>query len=298
MQANIFKITTASVQNGPGQRTVIYFKGCPLRCSWCSNPQTATHPTQILWDSKRCLFCRLCATHCPTGSLNFLYNKLQFHAETCTACRECVTHCPSRMLHFVGQMMDLEEVMDIILTHRENGLADGGVTLSGGDPMMQPKFTAELLRRCHAQGIHTVIETTGYAGSLDFSRVSAHTDLMYLELKHYDEHKHVQFTGASNQTILANLDFALLMKLPLIVRISIIPGINNGLSDARKFGELLSQHHVTDVELLHYHQMGQRKYEEFHLPSALSEACSSGLTNLADYANVIREYGINVLVPV
>ncbi len=297
MQANVFKIEKANVQNGPGRRTVIYFKGCPLRCNWCSHPQTNNRPTKILWDSKRCLFCRLCATQCTSGSLSFVHNKLVFDPKKCTACRDCVVHCPSRMLHFVGQMMDEKEVMDIILENHTSGETTDGVTLSGGDPLLQPKFAASILKECHNHSIHTTLETTGYSNSLDFSRVAAHTDLLYLELKHYDERKHVQFTGVSNQSILANLDFAVLMKIPLIVRISVIPGINNAISDAHQFAKLLCEHQIKDVELVHYQDLGKRKYEDFQIPDMLAENFSHDPTHLAEYANVLRGYGLNVTVP-
>ncbi|MBP3926213.1 MAG: glycyl-radical enzyme activating protein [Clostridium sp.] len=296
MQANIFKIERTRVQNGPGRRTVIYFKGCPLRCNWCSHPQTNNRPTKILWDSKQCLFCRLCATQCTSGSLSFVHNKLVFDPKKCTACRDCIVHCPSRMLHFVGQMMEQNEVMDIILENYTSGETTGGVTLSGGDPLLQPKFAAAILKECRSHSIHTTVETTGYSNPLDFSRAIAHTDLLYFELKHYDERKHVQFTGVSNQSILANLDFAVLMKIPLIVRISVIPGINNAISDAHQFASLLCKHHVSDVELIHYQDLGKRKYEDFQIPDMLAENPSPDPAHLTEYANVLRSYGLNVTV--
>lgn len=298
MQANIFKIEKASVPNEMERGTVIYFKGCPLRCSWCSNPQFQNHPTQIMWDSKRCLFCRLCVNECPVGSLQFEHNTLLYDAKKCIACRNCVVHCPARMLHFVGTMMTLEEVMEIILQNRSEQDAGDGVTLSGGDPLLQPKFAGALLRTCREYGLHTTVETTGYANTLDFSRLTAHTDLLYLELKHYNERKHVQFTGVSNQSILGNLDFALMMRIPVIVRISVIPGINNSLADAQKFAELLCSHKVTDVELIHFSMLGARKYEKFHMPEALADSCQTGLTDLEEYAAVMRTYGLRVQVDI
>jgi pyruvate formate lyase activating enzyme len=114
MQANIFKIKRNKLADGSGLRTTIYFKGCPLRCVWCSTPQAHERPTRILWDSKHCLYCNLCVSECPTGSLAFSDNRLTFTPDTCTFCRACTDHCPSRMLHFVGQMMDMDEIMEKI----------------------------------------------------------------------------------------------------------------------------------------------------------------------------------------
>lgn len=296
MQANIFKIESPSTPAGQPHETVIYFKGCPLRCSWCSKPQTKAHPTQIMWDNKRCLFCRLCANQCPSGSLQFDHNTLTYNAETCTGCRECVVHCPSRMLLFVGQMMSLDEVMTILDQHRSVCPENDRIVLSGGDPLLQAKFAGELLKTCRSRGLHTTVETTGYANALDFSRLTTHTDLLYLEIKHYDEHRHVQFTGVSNQTILSNLDFALAMKIPLIVRISIIPGINDSLTDARKFAELLCRHKVKQAELIHFSMLGTHKYQDFQMPEMLADNCRMGLTNLEDYAAVMRSFGLEVSI--
>ena len=131
MQANIFKIKRNELADGSGLRTTIYFKGCPLRCVWCSTPQAHERPTRILWDSKHCLYCNLCVSECPTGSLAFSDNRLTFTPDTCTFCRACTDHCPSRMLHFVGQMMDMDEIMEKILADREL-YGNGGVILSGG----------------------------------------------------------------------------------------------------------------------------------------------------------------------
>lgn len=186
--------------------------------------------------------------------------------------------------------------MEIILQNHAEDCAGGGVTLSGGDPLLQPKFAGALLRSCYDHGIHTTVETTGCANTLDFSRLTSHTNLLYLELKHYSERKHVLFTGVSNQSILANLDFALMMRIPIIVRISVIPGINNSLADAKKFAELLCAHKVKNVELIHFSKLGVRKYEEFHIPEALADNYCSGLTDLTEYANVMQQYGLNVQV--
>lgn len=268
MQANIFKIKKSSRQDGPGLRTVIYFKGCPLRCAWCSSPQTQQNPTQFFWDSKRCLFCRLCETNCPTGSLHFENNKLIFSPENCTTCRICVNQCPSRMLHAVGKMMELDEVMDIILEEKELYGEDGGVTLSGGDPLLQSEFAAALLKECHKHGIHTITETTGAGKTLAFARLISNTDQLLFNIKHYSEKKHIHYTGVATHSILENLDFAIAAGLPVTVQITITPGINDALSDAQRFASLLAVHRVKNVMLMPFEKIGVNKYEDFELPPA------------------------------
>ncbi|MFQ9207985.1 MAG: glycyl-radical enzyme activating protein [Clostridium fessum] len=181
MQANIFKIKRNELADGSGLRTTIYFKGCPLRCVWCSTPQAHERPTRILWDSKHCLYCNLCVSECPTGSLAFSDNRLTFTPDTCTFCRACTDHCPSRMLHFVGQMMDMDEIMEKILADREL-YGNGGVILSGGDPLMQPEAATAVLKKCKEHGIRTAIETTAFAKPLAFSRFIANADMIIIDL--------------------------------------------------------------------------------------------------------------------
>lgn len=296
MQGNIFKIQKYSKQDGPGMRTVIYFKGCPLRCSWCSHPISQNRPTQILWDHRKCLYCYLCEQKCPTHSLHFHHNQLSFTSETCLGCRSCIDECPSRVLHFVSKIMELDEVMEIILEDRDNYGASGGVTLSGGDAVLQPDFAAALLKKCRENSIHTILETSAFSTPLVFSRLIAHTDLLMIDLKHYDEKKHVQFTGVSNRSILDNLDFAMAMKIPVIARLVIIPGINDAQTDAWNFGKLLAEHQVNKAELLLFDQVGQKKYEVFHIPEALKEANSSSQVNLEEYKSTIESFGIQVRI--
>ena len=294
MQANIFKIQKSSLQDGPGRRTVIYFKGCPLRCAWCHSPQALNRPQQILWDGKRCLYCRLCESACPTDSLHFENNTLRFTPKTCTGCRACVEHCPSRMLHFVGKMMELDEIMDIILEDRELYGSEGGVTLSGGDPLMQPEFATALLKRCHQQGIHTMVETTCLAKPLAFTRLLAHTDTLLVDIKHYSERKHVQYTGASAQSILENLDFAISAGVDVIARITIVPGINDTPFDAGEFARLLTIHRVKRVIVARHDHAGTKKYEETHVSSLLPDSAVFTDGDLNRYAEILRGKSLSV----
>ena len=295
MQANIFKIKRNELADGSGLRTTIYFKGCPLRCVWCSTPQAHERPTRILWDSKHCLYCNLCVSECPTGSLAFSDNRLTFTPDTCTFCRACTDHCPSRMLHFVGQMMDMDEIMEKILADREL-YGNGGVILSGGDPLMQPEAATAVLKKCNEHGIRTAIETTAFAKPLAFSRFIANADMIIIDLKHYSEKKYVQFTGVSNHSILENLDFAISIGKKVAVRITITPGINDTLIDARRYAHLLSEHHIRHVILLSYSNLGIIKYEKYtQSPTLAREQTFSG-QDMENYANMLRGLGFDVQI--
>lgn len=295
MQANIFKIKRNELADGSGLRTTIYFKGCPLRCVWCSTPQAHERPTRILWDSKHCLYCNLCVSECPTGSLAFSDNRLTFTPDTCTFCRACTDHCPSRMLHFVGQMMDMDEIMEKILADREL-YGNGGVILSGGDPLMQPEAATAVLKKCKEHGIRTAIETTAFAKPLAFSRFIANADMIIIDLKHYSEKKYVQFTGVSNHSILENLDFAISIGKKVAVRITITPGINDTLIDARRYAHLLSEHHIRHVILLSYSNLGIIKYEKYTQSPALAREQTFSGQDMENYANMLRGLGFDVQI--
>lgn len=295
MKANIFNIQKFSIHDGPGIRTVVFFKGCPLRCPWCSNPESQQRPTQILWDKKKCLYGHLCEVKCPAGCISFKSNNLVFDPEHCTGCKSCITQCPGRALTFVGNMMEVDEVMEEVLKdmdfYQESG---GGVTLSGGEVLMQSAFAAELLKKCREQKIHTALETTAFATPLVFSKVIAGTDLLLLDIKHHSDREHIKYTGVSNQSILENLDFAIAMKVPVIARIPVIPHINDSLLDAREFVKLLKAHRVDTVNLLPFHQFGEKKYEELQVPYELKDVKALHPEDLTEYFNVFKEAGLDV----
>lgn len=295
MQANILNIQKFSLHDGPGIRTVIFFKGCPLRCAWCSNPESQSRPAQILWDSKKCLFGHLCEVKCPTESLSFQNNTLVFNAERCTGCKSCVTQCPGRALTFAGNLMEINEVMEEILKdmdfYQESG---GGVTLSGGEVMMQPDFAAALLKKCRQYDIHTALETTAFATPLVFSKVISGARLLLLDIKHHNDREHIKYTGVSNQSILENLDFAISVKMPVIARIPVIPNVNNSLQDAREFVSLLKKHRVETVHLLPFHQYGEKKYEELQVPYQLKDVRALQPDDLRDYYLIFKEAGLDV----
>ena len=285
MQANIFKIKRNELADGSGLRTTIYFKGCPLRCVWCSTPQAHERPTRILWDSKHCLYCNLCVSECPTGSLAFSDNRLTFTPDTCTFCRACTDHCPSRMLHFVGQMMDMDEIMEKILADREL-YGNGGVILSGGDPLMQPEAATAVLKKCKEHGIRTAIETTAFAKPLAFSRFIANADMIIIDLKHYSEKKYVQFTGVKSFDS-GKSDFCHLYRKKVAVRITITLASTTRSSMPAGYAHLLSEQiHIRHVILLSYSNLGIIKYENTRnlrrLPA--SRPSPKDMGELCDYA--------------
>ncbi len=294
MQGNIFKIEKNALPDGQGLTTTIYFKGCPLRCSWCSGPRFKTPPKQILWDSRRCLFCGLCEAECPAGSLRFVSNKLVFSPDSCTGCRSCVQNCPPGTLRFAAMLMSLDEIMDVIGADAGSYGSRGGVILSGGDALLQPEFASALLKECHRRSIRTTVETTGFSKPLAFSRLAANTDLLIMDIKHYCEKKHVRYTGVSNQSILENLDFAVASGIPVAARLTIVPGINDTLYDAAQFGKLLAAHRVKDVILLTPKQFSNYKNGQLLISPCEQNGGAPSPFNAIQYIAALQGFGLNV----
>lgn len=294
MKANIFNIHRFSPHNGPGRRTVVAFKGCPLRCPWCSNPESQSRPTELLWDRKKCFYGHLCEIHCPTNSVSFENDILRFNPDTCVNCCSCILQCPTKALEFAGRIMELQEVMDEITkdvaVYKESG---GGVTLSGGEVLNQDEFAIELLKKCREAGIHTVVETSGYSSPLVFSKVARQTDMFLFDIKHYDNKEHIKYTGVSQGKILENLDIAISMKIPVIARIPVVPGVTNSLKDARHFSLLLKEHGVKTVSLLPFHQSSERKYEILNIDYKLKDCKTIRYEDLDEYLQIFAQEGLS-----
>lgn len=294
MKANILNIHRFSLQNGPGSRTVIFFKGCPLRCLWCSNPESQSRPTELLWDRKKCFYGHLCEIHCPTKSVSFENDIIHFNPDTCINCGSCILQCPSKALEFAGKIMDLQEIMDEILKDQEVYIkSGGGVTLSGGEVLSQSEFAYELLKKCREYGIHTVVETSGYSSPLVFSKLARQADLLLFDIKHYDNKEHIKYIGVSQGKILENLDSAVSMKIPVIVRIPVIPGVTGALTDARGFAQLLREHGVTSVKLLPFYQSGDKKYEILNMDYQLKDCETIRNEDLDEYLQIFRQEGLD-----
>ena len=210
LQARIFNIQKFSVNDGPGIRTTVFFKGCPLRCRWCSNPESQLKTPQLMWDESKCCGCQTCTRTCENNAITWEADHIILHPEKCKACLSCIEKCPTGALTEEGRMVTVEEVLGECLKdqpfYEESG---GGVTLSGGEALLWPDFCIELLQKLHEHGIHTAIETTAYAAPETFQAVARHLDYLFIDMKHYDKEKHLLGTGVDNERILANMKWAI-----------------------------------------------------------------------------------------
>ncbi|MBR4748388.1 MAG: glycyl-radical enzyme activating protein [Abditibacteriota bacterium] len=257
----ISNISRASVHDGPGIRTVVYFKGCSLRCRWCHNPETQQTLQDIMYAPVKCIGCGRCVAVCPDHH-KAGEQKMVFLREGCLRCGKCAEVCPSEALSVSGSPADGEEVIKEVLKdklyYRESG---GGVTLSGGECLLQPDFAAYILSRCKEEDISTCVETALCVAPEAIDRVLPYTDLFLTDLKIPDPKKHAVYTGRDNSLIIANLR-SLAPRARVLARIPLIPGVNDSEEDKEGFGEILSglRDSLTGVEVLRYNSMAESKY--------------------------------------
>lgn len=262
MNACIFNIQKFSIHDGPGIRTVVFFKGCPLQCLWCSNPESQNSNIQITWDKSKCIKCLNCVSTCKYDSISLNEDCITINTNSCISCFECVKSCPKQSLTTQGKYYTISETLKEVLKdemfYEESG---GGVTLSGGEVLQQHAFAIELLKELKERNIHTACETTGYISTEIFKKFIENVDLLLFDMKHYDREKHFKGTKVYNDKIIANLTTSVFKNKDIIIRIPVIPNFNDSLEDAQGFCNLLKTIGAKKVNLLPFHQFGQKKYE-------------------------------------
>lgn len=294
IKACIFNIQKFSIHDGPGIRTVVFFKGCPLQCSWCSNPESQNSNVQITWDKSKCIKCLHCLDTCKYNAISLKEECINIDSNSCTSCFECVKGCSKQALTIQGKYYSVSEVLKEVLKdevfYEESG---GGVTLSGGEVLQQHAFAIELLKQLKDNNIHTACETTGYASNEIFKEFIENVDLLLFDMKHYDRQKHFKGTKAYNDKIITNLKTAILEGKDAIIRIPVIPEFNNSLEDAQGFCHLLKTVGAKKINLLPFHQFGQKKYELLNKKYELQSVTQLHEENLIDYRQIFIQNGFN-----
>ena len=224
----VFNIQHYAIQDGPGVRTTVFLKGCPLRCWWCSNPESQNSFPEVAHSDSLCNKCGKCLDVCDVRAIRLDDSHIEINRDTCNTCGKCVEVCSMGALKIYGRQMTLEEVLDEVrketLFYWNSG---GGVTASGGEPLSQSEFVSELFRYCQRSGIHTVLDTCGFAKNYELKRVLSYTDLVLYDLKFIDSAAHKEFTGHSNEPVLDNAKIIAKSGVPIIIRIPLIPDIND-----------------------------------------------------------------------
>lgn len=265
----VFDIRRYAINDGPGIRVAVFLQGCNLNCAWCHNPEGIPVKPVLLYAHPKCIQCSTCVSVCPEGALTLTGGKIVIDHDRCTLCDICTGVCPTKALEMSGQYMTVEEIMEILEKERaffeESG---GGVTFTGGEPMLQKDFLIEALRECGRRGIHRAVDTAGNVKTETILEVAAHTDLFLYDLKMMDTELHRQWTGSGNERILHNLTTIGGLGIPLIIRIPVIGSVNDDEDNFRETAAFLAslKEPVKEIHLLPYHAIAQHKYQKLGRP--------------------------------
>lgn len=284
-----------SVNDGNGIRTIIFFAGCPLRCRWCSNPESYTNFNKVAHYKETCIQCGRCAQVCPSGvgiNLNDIIER-----ERCKSCGLCAKACPTNSRKNLIYHYNSEQILKIIekqkIFYRYSG---GGVTFSGGEATQQTDILRELVYKLYDQAIDLAIETSGYFNFDDVKDILEKLNLIFVDIKHMDDNKHRFYTGISNEKILKNISMLNELKVPVVVRIPVIGGVNSDIENIRKTAEFVKDNiDVPKIELLPYHSFGYNKYEALGLEKPSKQFETPSPEYLRELCKIIENEDVEVV---
>lgn len=299
MKGLVYDIQRFAIHDGPGIRTLVYMKGCPLKCLWCSSPQTQKFSTEILYTESKCEKCLRCVDECPKKAIIFSdKEKIKIDRKLCNTCGQCVEICPNQALKLIGDQRTVEELFqDVMKDSNFYRRSNGGVTIGGGEPTMQHEFVAELLKKCKETYVHTALETCGYVKWENLEKILEYVDLLHFDIKHMDTLEHKKITGVPNELILENAKKAAKMR-PIIIRIPLIPGYNDSeenLLNTGKFAAGLGEN-LLRVELLPFHKFGTGNYEQLGREYELKDLEPPSEEYMNKLKNLVESCGVKVQV--
>ena len=304
----IFDIKRYAINDGPGIRTTLFMKGCPLRCAWCHNPESWSPSAQLLYKQGRCIGCKSCVEACPAQALQLTPQGIRPTANACTLCGRCTEECPTTALEMCGREWPMDALMAEV--EKERSVMEdsgGGVTLCGGEPLMHPAFTLRLLRELGRRGLHRTVDTTLYAPADVVAAIAGECELLLVDLKHMNSEKHRQYTGVGNELILQNIRMLAQAGKAFLIRIPLITGINADDENMEQTARFLSTLHSPlstlhspppTVHLLPYHDMGRDKHRRMWSsdnPDGLSMSAPTE-AELQHCQALLERHGLHVVI--
>ncbi len=290
----LFQIKHQSSQDGPGLRTVLMLKGCPLRCVWCHNPEARSFKPQLVFEENNCHNCFTCITSCKNMAHFAEGDHHEIHFDNCEADGYCVKTCPFDAVSISGKPFTVDEAMDLVLPEIESFRANnGGITLSGGEPMSQFGFTLAFLKRANELNIHTCLDTSGYAKTAFFEEVSPYVDMFLFDYKETDPSRHQEFTGVNQQLILKNLEFLVNHNKKVILRCPIIPGYNDSDVHFKGIAALSNQYKI-EVQLIPFDDLAESKAKQMGIELPMAEFIDATPEMYAYWVSTLHDLGCEV----
>ena len=296
VSALILNIMRFATHDGPGIRTIVFFKGCPLSCWWCHNPESQNFRPDRLYFEERCRHCLDCVEVCPQHAIHAI-NGFVSTSDACDCCGQCAEACMAEARQIAGLRYTIAELLaevekDVVFFDDSGG----GVTLSGGEPLSQPLFAAAFLRACRERSIPTAIETCGFAQTEIFLDTAVLADRVLFDLKLVDPEKHRRYTGVSNDSILHNLELLIARHRSVTVRIPVVPGINDTDQEVSQFAACLAVMRPQQVELLPYHNIGAAKYRRLGMTYQLTDTPQPAAADMGRFCEVLSRAGLHVTI--
>jgi pyruvate formate lyase activating enzyme len=290
----VLSITRMTIHNGPGIRTLILFKGCPLHCLWCSTPESQKAEPEIAIYPSKCTHCGECVPVCPLNAINLTNETISINRSLCNNCGKCAQVCYPEAIKLLGQPMTIEELLEEakkdIIFYKHSG---GGVTISGGEPLLDSAFTVKLLRAFKEEGISVGVDTCGHVPWENIEQVLPHIDFFLWDIKHMNPEKHRKLTGVSNKLILSNIRSVSERNIPLYIRVAVIPGYNDSEENIRatcEFAQALSS--VVEVGLLPLHHLGKARYDSLNRAYPVANIPFVPDSVLQNMKRLVESYGL------